>query len=174
MFLLRRPVAILIGLLMMVTSAYAEQQSDPGLDERLQVLKKEVLELNRDLTILEEELLYPSTQVAFFLSLDVGTYIRLVDINLILDGEHIGYHFYTDEEFEALRKGAVQRLYTGNIVSGEHTLKAEITGYGPDGEEYRETAEHQFTKKADRKFVELKIMDSLDESQHRFEFKEWE
>ena len=42
-------------------------------EDDIQSLKQEVIALNRELFILEEELLYPSsTQVAVFLSLDVG------------------------------------------------------------------------------------------------------
>jgi hypothetical protein len=46
-----------------------------GLDQDVQTLKKEVLDLNRDLFLLEEELLFPAnSQVAFFISMDVGEY----------------------------------------------------------------------------------------------------
>lgn len=159
--------------LWLVFSSFQSLHAD-AYEEKLQVLKKQVLELNRDLTILEEELLYPSTQLSLFLSLDVGSYIRLVDVNLILDDKHIGYHFYTDEEFESLRKGAVHKLYTGNIISGDHQLKIIITGYGPDGSAYKKEAQYSFNKDTDRKFIELKIVDNLNETEHEFEFKEWE
>ena len=44
-----------------------------GLDERVQQAKSDVIKLNRDLLVLEEELLFPaSTQVALFVSMDVG------------------------------------------------------------------------------------------------------
>ena len=170
--------ALLMTLLLPSWQAIAtpvnNQEERKNLDLKLQDLKKKVLELNRDLTIIEEELLYPSTQVALFLSLDVGTFIRLVDVNLTLDGKHIGYHFYTDDEFESLRKGAVHRLFTGNTISGEHQLTAVITGYGPDGGQYQETTRYSFTKQATRKFIELKIVDNADQSKHLFEFREWD
>lgn len=155
-------------------SASNNPEERKNLDLKLQELKKKVLELNRDLTIIEEELLYPSTQVALFLSLDVGTFIRLVDVNLTLDGKHIGYHFYTDDEFESLRKGAVHRLFTGNTISGKHQLTAVITGYGPDGKQYQETTEYSFVKEANRKFIELKVVDSSEQNKHVFEFREWD
>lgn len=167
-FCLLVTVALWLGL-----SSFQTLHAD-AYENKLQTLKKDVLELNRDLTILEEELLYPSTQLSLFLSLDVGTFIRLVDVNLILNNKHIGYHFYTDEEFESLRKGAVHKLYTGNVISGEHRLQVIITGYGPDGSEYKKEAEYTFNKDTDRKFIELKIVDNLDETEHEFEFKEWE
>ena len=48
-----------------------------SLDQEVQALKKEVVELNKDLFVLEEELLFPAnTQVAVFVSLDVGELLR--------------------------------------------------------------------------------------------------
>lgn len=139
----------------------------------LQALKQNVLDLNRELTTLEQQLLYPSTQVAVFLSIDVGTPIRLVDINLAIDNKNVGYHFYTDQEFQALTKGGIHRLYTGNLTSGEHTLRATITGYDPQGKDYQRTTAYKFVKQAGRKMVEMKVVDDVETRQHKFEFKEW-
>lgn len=139
----------------------------------LQALKQNVLDLNRELTALEQQLLYPSTQAAIFLSIDVGTPIRLVDVNVAIDNKNVGYHFYTDQEFQALTKGGIHRLYTGNVTSGEHTLRATITGYDPQGKDYQRTTSYKFVKQAGRKMVELKVVDDVETRQHKFEFKEW-
>lgn len=139
----------------------------------LQALKQNVLDLNKELTTLEQQLLYPSTQVAMFLSIDVGTPIRLVDINLQIDNKNVGYHFYTDQEFQALTKGGISRLYTGNLPSGEHTLRATITGYDPQGKDYQRSTAYKFVKAAGRKMIELKVVDDVETRQHKFEFKEW-
>lgn len=147
---------------------------DEGLSERIQSIKEGVLNLNRDLSLLEDELLYASSQASFYLSVDVGTPIRLVDINLTLDGRHVGYHFYSEEEFQALSKGGIQRLYNGNLESGRHTLKATITGYDPNGKDYRKTTSYEFTKGPDKKRIELRVLDDLNSQQHRFEFREWD
>lgn len=147
---------------------------DEGLSQRIQNLKQGVLDLNRDLTLLEEELLYPSSQAAFFLSVDVGTPIRLVDVNLTLNGQHVGYHFYTDPEFDALTKGGIQRLYTGNIQSGRNVLEATITGYDPRGKDYQKTTSYTFNKGPGRKLIELRVVDDLSAMQHRFDFREWD
>ena len=62
-----------------------------SLDEDVQSLKKEVLDLNRDLFLLEEELLFPAnSQVAFFISMDVGEYFDLDSVNLKIDGKEVG------------------------------------------------------------------------------------
>ncbi|KGD63214.1 hypothetical protein Y5S_03489 [Alcanivorax nanhaiticus] len=147
--------------------------SDDGLSEQIRQLKNQALNLNRDLTLLERELLYATPQTSIFVSVDVGTPIRLVDINLTIDGEHVGYHFYTDQEFEALTKGGIQRLYTGNLTSGRHELEATITGYDPQGKDYQKTTSYAFTKGAGKKMVEMQVVDDLNNQQHKFEFREW-
>ena len=144
------------------------------LSQRIETLREEVLALNRDITLLEEELLYPSSQTAVFLSVDVGTPIRLVDVNLTLNGQHIGYHSYTEQEFEALTQGGIQRLYTGNVRSGRNVLEATITGYDPRGKDYQRSTTYTFEKGPGRKWIELRVVDDLDAMQHRFEFHEWD
>ena len=161
-------------LVAMVSCVQAAVARDDGLSQRIQTLKQGVLDLNRDLTLLEDELLYPSSQAGFFLSVDVGTPIRLIDVNLTLNGQHIGYHFYTGPEFDALTKGGIQRLYTGNIQSGRNVLEATITGYDPGGKDYRKTTSYTFNKGPGRKLIELRVVDDLSAMQHRFEFREWD
>ena len=68
-----------------------------SLDEDVQSLKEEVLELNRDLFLLEEELLFPAnSQVAFFISMDVGEYFALDSVNLKIDGKEVANYLYTE------------------------------------------------------------------------------
>lgn len=160
------------GALLSLLCVFGHAQ-DEGLSRQIQNLKHGVLELNRDLTLLERELLYPSSQAAIFVSVDVGSPIRLVDVNLMLDGKHVGYHFYTEQEFAALSKGGIHRLYDGNITSGSHTLEATITGYDPSGKDYQKSTSYSFTKGPGRKMIELRVLDNLDTRQHRFEFREW-
>lgn len=167
-----RIVVLLAGAALFLLSGLAGA-ADEGLSRQIQALKQGVLDLNRDLTILEKELLYPSSETAFFVSVDVGSPIRLVDVNLTLDGRHVGYHFYSEQEFAALTKGGIHRIYQGNVTSGKHTLEATITGYDPQGRDYQKTASHTFTKGPGRKMIELRVVDDLDSGQHRFEFREW-
>lgn len=147
--------------------------SDDGLSRQIQNLKQGVLDLNRDLSLLERELLYPSSESAVFVSVDVGTPIRLVDVNLTLDGKHVGYHFYSEQEFTALTNGGIHRIFHGNLASGRHTLEATVTGYDPQGKDYQKTTTHTFTKGPGRKMLELRVVDDLSTMQHRFEFREW-
>jgi hypothetical protein len=159
-------------------------ESDPGkrvhppgasLDKEVQSLKQEVLALNRDLFLLEEELLFPSsTQVAVFLSLDVGEFFTLDSVQLKVDDKIVTNYLYTEREVQALHRGGVQRLYMGNIKSGEHELVAIFTGKGPNGRDYRRGANHVITKSLGPSFVELKIVDLESKEQPDFEIKEWE
>ena len=161
------------GAVLVSLCSIAGAADDDGLSEQIRQLKSEALNLNRDLTLLEQELLYASPQTSIFVSVDVGTPIRLVDINLTIDGDHVGYHFYSDQEFEALTKGGIQRLYTGNLTSGRHVMEATITGYDPLGKDYQKTTSYNFTKAPGRKMVEMQVVDDLNSQQHKFEFREW-
>jgi hypothetical protein len=146
-----------------------------GLDQEIQSLKQDVLALNRDLFLLEEELLFPSsTQLAVFLSLDVGEYFALDSVQLKVDDKVVANYLYTAREVQALHRGGVQRLYMGNIKAGEHELVAFFTGKGPEGRDYRRGATRVITKTLGPRFVELKIVDLESKQQPDFEIKEWE
>ena len=145
------------------------------LDAKVQALKKEVKSLNRDLFILEEELLFPSsTQLAVFVSVDVGNFFRLDSVQLKIDNKIVANHLYTKRELGALERGGVQRLYLGNVKSGEHELIAIFIGPGPNNREYRRGTTLKFNKGSAAKFMELKIVDSSGKLQPEFVVKEWE
>ncbi|HEB92000.1 MAG TPA: AraC family transcriptional regulator [Gammaproteobacteria bacterium] len=146
-----------------------------SLDARVQDLKKQAKALNRDLFILEEELLFPSnTQLAIFLSIDVGSYFRLDSVQLKIDGKEVANHLYTKRELDALQRGGVQRLWLGNVKSGEHELIATFTGPGPNNRDYRRATTVKFKKGAAAKFMELKIRDVTAKLQPEFVVREWE
>lgn len=145
------------------------------LDTKVQDLKKEVKSLNRDLFILEEELLFPSsTQLAVFVSVDVGNFFRLDSIQLKIDNKIVANHLYTKRELEALSRGGVQRLYLGNVKSGDHELVAIFSGPGPNNREYRRGTTLKFKKTSSAKYMELKIIDSTGKLQPEFIVKQWE
>lgn len=146
-----------------------------ALDDDIQALKQEVIALNRELFVLQEELLYPySTQVAVFLSLDVGKYFTLDSVQLKVDDKVVTNHLYTERELQALQRGGVQRLYMGNLKAGEHELVAIYTGKGPNGRDYRRGASHILVKRLGPGFIELKIVDNTGSEQPDFSIKEWE
>lgn len=145
------------------------------MDREVQQLKDEVLDLNRELFMLEEELLFPaSTQVSVFVSMDVGEYFALDSVQLTLDGKPVSKYLYTEREVEALKRGGVHRLYIGNLRSGTHELVAIFTGQGTHERDYRRGATLQLEKGIGAKYVELAISDRSSKMQPDFTVREWE
>lgn len=145
------------------------------LDEDVQGLKKQVLDLNRDLFLLEEELLFPSnTQTAVFVAMDVGEFFGLDSVELKIDNKAVANYLYTEREASALVKGGVQRLYIGNLKAGDHELVAVFTGGGPHARDYRRATSIKFEKGIGPKYIELTISDRASKQQPEFVVKEWE
>ncbi|MGA9032263.1 MAG: hypothetical protein WB402_07100 [Sulfuricaulis sp.] len=176
-------VLLLLGLLVSLPSVAnaAETTEKPqasqykGMDQKAQSLKKEVMELNRDLLALEEELLFPaSTQVAVFVSMDIGSLFELDAVEVKLDDKVVSHYLYTQREIEALRRGGVQRLYLGNLRVGKHELVAFFTGKGPHGRDYRRGATLEFEKQTEPRYIELQISDVTRNLQPEFRVKEWQ
>ncbi|HEV2700135.1 MAG TPA: hypothetical protein VGV09_00785 [Steroidobacteraceae bacterium] len=146
-----------------------------SLDEDTQTLKKDVVDLNRDLFVLEEELLFPAnTQVAVYVSMDVGEFFALDSVTLKIDNKEVTNYLYTPREVDALLKGGVQRLYLGNLKVGNHELVAFFSGKGPDNRDYKRGASIKFDKTIGAKYLELKIEDRQRKMQPEFEIKDWE
>lgn len=141
---------------------------------QVESLKESVLTLNRDLLILEEELLYPaSTQVAVYVSMDLGQYFALDAIKLEINNQLVASELYTDKQTKALFRGGVQRLYIGNLKTGEHEISAFFTGRGPQ-QDYKRGAKLTITKSQEPVVLELKIVDSTAHMQPEFTIKQWQ
>ena len=141
----------------------------------MQDLKSDVIKLNRDLLVLEEELLFPAnTQVVLFVSMDVGKMFDLDSVQVKLDDKLVANYLYTPLEVNALHRGGVQRLYLGNLRAGEHELVAFFTGGGPHWRDYKRAATVKFTKDAQAKYVELRISDTMAKLQPEFDIRIWE
>jgi len=156
--------------------AAADAQSTGGsVDQQVQSLKSDVLDLNRDLFVLEQELLYPAnTQVAVFVSMDAGTFFALDSVQLKVDGKEVADYLYTPREVHALVQGGVQRLYVGNLKVGKHELVAFFTGKGPHNLDYTRGATLQFQKDIGAKYLELTITDDQKKLQPQFRIKDWD
>lgn len=153
----------------------ADAASTRALDEQIQGLKKDVVDLNKDLFVLEEELLFPAnTQVAVFVSMDVGDFFALDSISLKIDDREVSNYLYTPREVSALLKGGVQRLFVGNVKAGGHELLAVFNGKGPHDRYYRRAARVRFDKSVGAKYLELKITDYQRAQEPEFEIKDWE
>ena len=146
-----------------------------SLDTRVQDLKAELIRLNRDLLVLEEELLFPAgTQVAVFVSMDVGKLFELESVQIKLDDKLVSQHLYTAQEVQALHRGGVQRIYLGNLRAGTHTIDAFFTGRGPHERDYKRGTTLKFDKGTEPRYIELRIKDSLAKLQPEFEVKTWQ
>jgi hypothetical protein len=153
----------------------AEGKGTRSLDSQIQDLKKDVVDLNKDLFVLEEELLYPAnTQVAVFVSVDVGDFFALDSITLKIDNHEVMNYLYTPREAAALIKGGVQRLYVGNLKAGQHELVALFNGKGPHDRNYKRGANLRFEKSVGAKYLELKVTDHAHAQEPEFEIKDWE
>ena len=162
----------------LLAAAPATSASSPAaatLDGRIQDVKSDVIKLNRDLLVLEEELLFPAnTQVALFVSMDVGKMFELDSVQIKLDDKMVSSYLYTPAEVTALHRGGVQRIYLGNLRTGEHELVAFFTGKGPHDRDYKRGATVKFEKGSDPKYIELRIKDSMGKLQPEFDVKVWQ
>jgi hypothetical protein len=156
--------------------AAAESGDFKTLDQEVQSMKKDVIDLNKDLFVLEEELLFPAnTQVAVYVSMDVGSFFALDSVTVKIDNKQVKNYLYTAREADALLKGGVQQIYLGNLKVGKHELVAFFTGKGlPVDRDYRRGATINFDKGVGAKYLELKITDKVAKHQPEFLIKDWE
>ncbi|WP_223427485.1 hypothetical protein [Alcanivorax limicola] len=137
--------------------------------------RRDVLDINRRLLLMEEELLFPAdTRVAIFVSLDVGRYFTPDAVTLKLGGNTLVSHLYTEREIRALKNGAVQRLHTANVRNGAHELTAFVTGIGPNGREIRRAATLNFDKASGQHFIQLRLEDDAAAQQPTLTFRAWQ
>ncbi|MGB0495293.1 MAG: hypothetical protein ACPGJI_02970 [Kangiellaceae bacterium] len=142
--------------------------------EKLEALKQEVIAVNRDLFILEEDLLFPaSTQVALYFSVDIGYFFALDNLKLKIDGKQVTHHLYTEKDVNALYRGAIQKAYLGNIDTGEHELVAVIIGTGPHNRAYRKAVSFNFNKETGAKAIEIQLRDDSGKLQPTLNVVEW-
>lgn len=158
----------------------AEPAAEPAversaLDAEVQSLRREVVDLNRDLFMLEEDLLFPaSTQIAVFVSMDIGTFFALDSVQVKVDGKEVSNYLYTERELEALKRGGVQRIWLGNLKAGEHEVVAFFTGKGTHERDYKRGTTLKVEKGIGAKYVELKISDRVRKLQPEFLVRVWE
>ncbi len=158
--------AFLFASLLCLCSAHGwAQQSDKqqmkALDEQVQEVKSDVLSIAAEMNQLEEKLLYPSgTQVAIFVALAKGDQVRLDAVRLQIDGQLVAHYIYSFKELEALRKGGVQRIYVGNVATGDHKLEVVVDGKLDGGADFTHTERFTFRKEVKPKAVGLTVAGS--------------
>jgi len=151
---------IVLAVFVLVPTVVLAQQdkASQGLDEQVQEIKSDVLSIAAELNQLEEKLLYPSgTQVAVFVALAKGNAMRLDAVRLQIDGQLVAHYIYNAKELEALRKGGIQRIYVGNVSTGNHQLEVLVDGKAEGGADYSRTERFTFSKEVKPKLVELTL-----------------
>ena len=146
--------AILVVLLCLVAGVFAPARAEDtyrqqmkGLDEQVQEVKSDVLSIAAELKQLEERLLYPSdTHLAVFVALAKGETLRLDAVQIQIDGQPAANYLYSFKELEALQKGGIQRIYTGNIATGQHDIEISLSGKLENGKDYTHSERFAFTK----------------------------
>lgn len=151
-------LAFVVGAAVLATAARADSKADMrSLDEQVQEVKSDVLGIAEELSRLEEKLLYPSgTQVSVFVSLTDVESFRLDAMRILIDGKPVAHHIYSFNELEALEKGGVQRIYTGNVRAGEHRLGVSIIGKR-SGEDFARDESFTFTKEVEPKLIGVEV-----------------
>ena len=136
----------------------SDQRQMRGLDEQIQEIKSDALRMSAELSQLEEKLLYPSgTQVAIFVELAKGDTMRLDAVRLQIDGQLVAHYIYSAKELQALRKGGVQRIYVGNVATGEHKLDVLVDGKLEGGADFSRSGQFTFHKDVKPKLVGLTL-----------------
>lgn len=149
-------------------------QKNNGITSELEDIKQQVLELNRELFILEEDLLFPaSTQIAVFVSVDIGKFFTLDSVELKIDDEDVAGFLYTERQRKALEEGGIQGLYQGNLKKGPHQLTAIFIGYDNEKRPVKRAANYQFVKEDDAIMLELRIEDQTQDYRAKVVVEEW-
>ncbi len=163
---------------MLVSNVYAEEnksvKSSSELAQQLEQLKSQVLQLNRELFILEEDLLFPaSTQVAVFVSVDTGQFFAIDSVEVKVNDKDVAGFLYTKRQRIALEQGGIQKLYLGNLKIGQYQLTAIFTGVDSEGRMVKRAAEYQFEKDDEALMIELKVVDNIKTYRSQVVVEEW-
>jgi len=151
-----------------------KDNTNTSLAQELEQVKSEVIQLNRELFILEEDLLFPaSTQIAVFVSVDIGRFFTLDSVELKIDNKDVTGFLYTERQRKALEKGGIQRIYLGNLKTGNHQITAIFTGINHDGRTTKQAITHHFDKNDDEKMIEFKIEDNVANYRAALAVEEW-
>lgn len=155
-FVVIAALSVLGSAVVCADDSYREQMK--GLDEQVQEVKSDVLSIAAELKRLEERLLYPSnTHLAVFVEIPNGDTLRLDSVRIQIDGQPVAHSIYSFKELEALQKGGVQRIYTGNVATGTHQIEVSIAGKLDSGKDYSRSERFEFTKGIEPKLLGLTL-----------------
>ena len=141
----------------------------------MQDVKSDVIKLNRDLLVLEEELLFPAnTQVALFVSMDVGKMFELDSVQVKLDDKVVA-----DLPLHAARgAGAASRRRAARLPRQPEDRRARagrvLHRQGPARPRLQARRDGQVRQGHRAKYIELRIKDSMGKLQPEFDVKVWQ
>ncbi len=182
---------LLVSLLVSMTATAADANLDFGqknsaqkareamnevqrLSGDIQNLKGRVIDLNKDLRVMEEALLFPSnTQFSVFVSVEGGAFFTLESVKLKIDDKLVSSHLYSAKQRSALERGGVQKLFVTNLSEGKHEVTAFFTGIGPNGRPYKRATELTLEKGKGSQFLEVAISDDSGRQEPVFAIKQW-
>jgi len=152
-----------------ISAEEVSREQIKGIDEQVQEIKKDVLAISSELNLLEEKLLYPSnTQISLFVAIAPKEKSRLDSVEIKLDDKLVATHIYSFKELEALQAGGMQRIYTGNVRSGEHQLKVGFSGKSSSGGKFTKVGSYKFKKGVGPGLVEITLA-----GPDAIKFKDW-
>lgn len=140
----------------------------------IQALKSQVVDLNKDLRLMEEKLLFPSsTKYSIFVSHTRGQFFELEGIKLKIDGKLVATHVYSEKQREALIRGGVHRLYVTNLAEGKHSATVFFTGFGSNKRPYKRAVTLDFDKGPGSGYLEIAVSDDPVTQEPVFNLKQW-
>lgn len=158
----------------------AEQSNQEALaavrkiSSEIQQLKQGVISLNKDLRLMEESVMFPSsTQFTVFVTLDIGKYFSLEGLKLKIDGKMVTSHIYSEKQRNALARGGVQKLYMTNLNEGKHTVTAFFAGVGPNGRAYKRATNIELEKGKSSQYIDLAVIDDQSRKEPIFKIRQW-
>lgn len=161
--------------LALVAATPPAQADEAPVAMTVEELRRQVIQLNRDLFVLEEDLLFPaSTQFAVFLTVDAGEFLSLDSVKLQVGSQVVASHLYTERQVDALQRGGMQRLYMGNLRTGSHEVTVFVEGIGPQGRAYKKAASTELEKGTGTATLEVRIRDRSRDYEPVVELVAWE
>jgi hypothetical protein len=140
----------------------------------IQELKQNVITLNKDLRLMEEKLLFPSsTKYTIFISVSSGSFFKLESVKLRLDGKLVSSQMYSEKQRQALLRGGVHKFYVTNLNEGDHSATLFFTGVGSGGRDYKRASTIDFKKGPAGEYLEVAVSDDSVTQEPVFSIKQW-
>lgn len=163
--------SLLLLLCMLSANLMAE---DAALHKEIQTVKASVIELQKELYQLEQDLINPATiRAEFHFSLSYGEFFSPLSLSVKVDDVTQLQHIYTEREVKALELGAIQPLGGVNMPPGQHKLTAVLIGEDQYGQSVELVEEVQVNKTNKKLITEIQAVDFSDLQSARLKISHW-